>query len=50
MSPLMGEAGEPQGVSGPESDPGSWTGAERIRWEDGHWTYTDESGVVGTSW
>jgi len=41
-----GEAGETQGVSGPESDPGSWTGVNEIRWEDGHWTYTDESGVV----
>jgi hypothetical protein len=27
-----------------ESEP--WTGLNEIKWEDDHWTYTDESGVV----
>jgi hypothetical protein len=34
------------GVDRTGSDSESWTGANEIKWEDGHWTYTDESGVV----
>jgi len=35
---------EPSVAPAGESD--SWTGVNEITWEDGHWTYTDESGVV----
>ncbi len=43
-APDEAEKQPPANLTGSEAEP--WTELNEIKWEDGHWTYTDESGVV----